>query len=101
VILIVNFTSAPGKRAELAAVINEGVALAHGRGCTAHRVATAHDDADALVLYEEWTSAEAHAAFMASGALSPFMQRMGALMAAPPDSKTYDVAAADPPFAAT
>ena len=98
-ILVVRFKSVPGKRAELAAVIGEAVALAHPHGCTAHRVATSQGDSDTILLYEEWTSTQAHADFMQSGTLSPYMPRMGEFMAAPPEMAQYDVVDAVPPLA--
>ena len=84
--MIGRMKAAPGKGAELAAIVLQGAAaLEADDDCLLYVVSRAQDDPDTVLVSEAWRSEDAHRASLERDEVRALVSRAGPLLAGPPD----------------
>jgi quinol monooxygenase YgiN len=89
-LLLVDITTVPGKRAEFVAHLHE--LLGSGAdGLMQYAIGTTPSEPDTIALVEEWQDEAAHAAFMQSETFAAFRSATSGLGAGPPKARQFTI----------
>jgi len=94
-IVLASATAQPGKEAELEATLREVVQPTRAQaGCLQFSLWRPAGAAGTLVGFERWASPEHHQAHLQGGHVQRLMNRMGGILAGPPETRVYEVVVA-------
>lgn len=95
-IIVAEMKAAPGKRAQLLAILDSMLAPSRAEpGCVSYRYFLSSEDPDLVHFFEEWTDQEAVEAHFATDHFQALGPQLVDLVEGAPDIRIYEAAPAD------